>query len=293
MRLSLVIPWNGDVRLKHVMDWAEIASLSNEIEVLVVDNRSANFAAPESSTLPDEVTARRIQGRSEGGPGIARNLGLTEARGRYVAFVDSDDHVDLKLLQLCLEQTERDHLDVALTDYWVGTKAGKRFVQHRALFTNPILDAIQINPAIWRCIFRRAWLLNARSHFPDLTYAEDLIMLLQLAEEPSAAAWVRPGYYTYSDADDGGRLSRRVIPAQEVRRVMLHLDALRTEASSHELRKSIENWRLRIWLRNLRRTSMTQLPAYLFTVGIPREGVTFPTLLRMRRASRRGATQET
>jgi hypothetical protein len=193
---------------------------------------------------------------------------------------------------LCLERTERDQLDVALTDYWVDTRTGKRFVQHRASITNPILDAIQINPAIWRFIFRRVWLVNTRCNFPDLTYAEDLIMLLQLAAEPSAAAWVRPSYYTYSDADDGRRLSRRVVPAQEVRRVLLHLSALWTEASSHDLRKSIEDWRLRIWVRNLRRTSMMQVPTFLSTVGIPREGVNLPTLLRMRRASRRGANQE-
>jgi hypothetical protein len=68
MRLSLIIPWNGDARLKHVIDWAEISALAAEVEVLVVDNRSASSPAPDSSELPAEVIARRVQGRSGGGP---------------------------------------------------------------------------------------------------------------------------------------------------------------------------------------------------------------------------------
>ena len=57
-------------------------------EVIVVDDGSSDGTAEYLKSLGDRIqllTQRNL------GPGAARNRGLERARGRYVAFLDSDD----------------------------------------------------------------------------------------------------------------------------------------------------------------------------------------------------------
>jgi glycosyltransferase involved in cell wall biosynthesis len=59
-------------------------------EVIVVDDGSSDGTAQHVEAL-DEPSVRVVQTGRNRGPGTARNLGVELARGRFVAFLDSDD----------------------------------------------------------------------------------------------------------------------------------------------------------------------------------------------------------
>jgi len=57
-------------------------------EVIVVDDGSTDGTRDVARSFGDRV---RVVSRPNGGPGAARNTGLTEARGDWIAFLDGDD----------------------------------------------------------------------------------------------------------------------------------------------------------------------------------------------------------
>ena len=59
-----------------------------DFEVIVVDDGSTDATA---SIAAEAYPAARIFRQENLGPGPARNRGMAEARGRYIAFLDSDD----------------------------------------------------------------------------------------------------------------------------------------------------------------------------------------------------------
>ncbi len=59
-------------------------------EIIVVNDGSPDTEALEQVLTPFLTSIRYIQ-QENGGPGAARNRGIREACGRYVAFLDSDD----------------------------------------------------------------------------------------------------------------------------------------------------------------------------------------------------------
>jgi len=61
------------------------------IEVLVVDDGSTDRSAAVAAAIDPRVRVLRNPSR---GPGAARRLAVSEARGEYIAFVDADDTVD-------------------------------------------------------------------------------------------------------------------------------------------------------------------------------------------------------
>jgi glycosyltransferase involved in cell wall biosynthesis len=88
MLFSVVIPTHNRVRLlPRTIESIWLQRLT-DYEIIVVDDGSTDSTSEYLQTLGDKL---RVVSRSNRGPGAARNLGAGEARGDYVAFLDSDD----------------------------------------------------------------------------------------------------------------------------------------------------------------------------------------------------------
>ncbi len=85
---SVIIPtYNRAKLLREALD-SVLAQTCADFEIIVVDDGSTDETAERVAVLAEKVRYYRQENQ---GPGAARNLGLKNARGRYVAFLDSDD----------------------------------------------------------------------------------------------------------------------------------------------------------------------------------------------------------
>lgn len=93
--ISVVIPVYN--RPELITDCLEslVPSLEHLVEVVVVDDGSTDGQTPEAveaviarHQIQDKV---RLIRQKNAGPGAARNTGVAEARGTWIAFLDSDD----------------------------------------------------------------------------------------------------------------------------------------------------------------------------------------------------------
>jgi glycosyltransferase involved in cell wall biosynthesis len=85
---SVVIPtYNRLFLLKETLT-SVFAQTFSDFEIIVVDDGSTDGTGNFVESLNAGVKVIRT---ANGGPGSARNRGVLEARGKYVAFLDSDD----------------------------------------------------------------------------------------------------------------------------------------------------------------------------------------------------------
>lgn len=73
-----------------------------DFECIVVDD-----ASPEPISVPNDSRIRLIRRVKNGGPAAARNTGLEQACGKFVAFLDDDDVFTPNRLALALRGLER------------------------------------------------------------------------------------------------------------------------------------------------------------------------------------------
>ncbi|MFG2168304.1 glycosyltransferase family 2 protein [Micromonospora chersina] len=106
----------------------------DRLEVVAVDDGSTDRSGAEldrfAARYPD--TVRVLHQANSGGPAAPSNLGLDHARGRYVFFIGSDDHLGPEALERLVAAADRWESDVVL-GRMVGTN--KRYV-HQAIYAS-------------------------------------------------------------------------------------------------------------------------------------------------------------
>lgn len=129
--VSTIVPtFNRSQMLRRALRSA-LAQSHARHEILVVDDGSTDDTR---AMLAREFSGRvRYLHQANGGVASARNLGLAEARGDLICFLDSDDewHADKLALQVAYLDTHPD-VAVVLTDIvWVDPKGNVTRIQHR------------------------------------------------------------------------------------------------------------------------------------------------------------------
>ena len=114
--ISFIIPYYN-VPAELLRDSLEsIINLSlsdDEYEIILIDDGS--------EISPKEIICKykniRYLYQNNQGPGAARNLGIDNAKGLYIQFVDADDRLNSKEYDKCLQQLKIKRPDILIFNY--------------------------------------------------------------------------------------------------------------------------------------------------------------------------------
>lgn len=203
-RMPLLAQAVESVRAQTRADW----------ELLVVDDGSTDDTRSYVSGIGDE-RIRFVPGARVGVVAAVRNRGADGVRGRYLAFLDSDDIWRPHKLERQLAAVEEVAADWSFTGYEVVGPSGKHLttvegpeaLRDQVLFLCRLLSTQVSAAASTLLVSRRAF--REEGGFcpaPELLYREDLDLVLRLASRWSAAP-VRDVLATIRDHP--GRSTRR------------------------------------------------------------------------------------
>lgn len=92
--ISVIIPvYNIKEYLERCVD-SVLAQTWGRLEILLVDDGSTDGTEKLVDELRKKDSRIRVFHKPNGGSSSARNLGISEAKGKYLGFVDSDDFIE-------------------------------------------------------------------------------------------------------------------------------------------------------------------------------------------------------
>lgn len=113
--ISIIIPtYNSSQYIKEAIDSALSQSYKN-IEIIIVDDGSTDNTEDVIKSYNGIEKIIYIKKRN-GGPASARNLGITQAKGNYIAFLDADDIWDKCKLEKQMDIARKKNLDLVHTN---------------------------------------------------------------------------------------------------------------------------------------------------------------------------------
>ena len=115
IKVSVIVPvYNVENYLVKCLD-SLVHQTLKDIEIIVVNDgspdNSQNIIDTYVKKYPKKIKAFS---KKNGGQGSARNYGLKYAKGEYIAFVDSDDYVDLDMFFKMYNKAKEDNSDIVI-----------------------------------------------------------------------------------------------------------------------------------------------------------------------------------
>lgn len=173
-KLSIIIPcYGGEKYLDRCMNTIVNQTLK-DIEIILIDDGSPDKVPQMCDEWAKKDSRIIVIHKENGGLGFARNSGLNIARGGYVAFVDSDDYVDVSMYNSLMLEAEKSGADAVFCKFYKeqvdGTWTDRKEVADRTEWKGMeihdfILDIIATAPyikeerkysmSVWHSIYRR------------------------------------------------------------------------------------------------------------------------------------------
>ena len=116
-KVSIIVPiYNVERFLDRCMD-SLLNQTLKDIEIIMVDDGSPDNCPQMCDEYAKKDSRVKVVHKANAGLGYARNSGLDVASGEYVAFVDSDDYVDLDAYQTMYNEAVRVNADYVCCGY--------------------------------------------------------------------------------------------------------------------------------------------------------------------------------
>lgn len=190
MNLSFIIPaHNSQDTLQRAVESILISGRQSELdfEVIIVENASEDQTQQLAQQLAQDNQNVRVIVSDQKGVSNARNLGIKEATGKYILFVDADDY----LLETGIGEIENflrsyPETDLGVFSYEVGNS--EYLVSSQStIYDKNVLEFKEYmlkNPTkfmtVWAKLLKRSLIIdNALIFNPDLRLAEDGDFMLQ------------------------------------------------------------------------------------------------------------------
>lgn len=253
--LSIVLPLHNDPASRALAELSsQLTELTRDsqlnVELIVVDDASSDAtAAFAREALQGLENAKLVELKDNGGPGVARNVGLGLAKGEFVAFVDADDVLDPEVLLEGVSLARRTVADVVTLGYReIGGNGAPLIVMPQDYAS--LGSLLSRRAAVWRFIYRSEFLAGSGIRFPELYYAEDVVFALRVAEANPTVESLPKCAYTYIIHSSG--LSGTTPAPERAEIALQELLQLVSSSSSPEVASLARAWAARIAFRSRR-----------------------------------------
>lgn len=245
--VSVIVPvYNGQSTLPMCLE-SILSQTFDDFELLVVNDGSSDESAEIASRYAAKDTRIRVIEQANLGPGAARNTGICNSKGRYLAFIDNDDFIDESMLEKLHSSIEEAGAQIAVCQSSIDFAAADGGFEQRGELTIPgnsgcisgfaafSLLANQIAPAMNSAclkLFDRLLLVNNGLRFPENhSFVEDMHLCSAAFLMADRVSIVRENLYHYVKSNSSRSTSYSVKKAADIVEDMNEIVRYANEAS--------------------------------------------------------------
>ena len=212
-KVSVIIPiYNVEGYVSKCLE-SLLSQTFPDFEVLCIDDASADHSVRVIREFQQKDPRIRLLQQEHAGVSAARNLGIANARGEYIAFVDGDDWLAVDALEKMVTAADSKNADVVVSSAEVHFEnpqpedSRRNASLVRALtVTKGLMEGTPWKalaqpgswPFLWNKLIRRELIIeNAVTFSPTLALGEDGAFLVTLFQYVAKVAFIHDTLYHY------------------------------------------------------------------------------------------------
>ena len=204
--ISIIVPIYKVESYLHQCVNSILNQTYRDLEVLLIDDGSPDCCGEICDEYGKKDQRVRVFHTENRGLSAARNLGLKEAQGEYIGFVDSDDWVEPIMYEVLLGRLEETGADICVCGLWYEYDGFKKKMElEEAIYSNDdalrlLLDE-KISNHAWNKLYRREVFLSVA--FPERMLFEDIVVMHRFLEVSNTIVTTKVCGYHYRQRLDG------------------------------------------------------------------------------------------
>lgn len=264
--LSIIIPaYNCADDILRMIDSIKAQDYS-DYELIIVDDHSTDDTAQVLSRL--SRSDRRIVAINQpanGGASVARNTGISRAKGKYLMFLDADDTIKKGALTKFVSTIKTDRTRLAASGFTIiNLKDRKKLSEVDVCNTSPpdrqadeswkiyILRLLGIDGRlyqVWNKIYLTSIIKKHHLTFqPGVNFGEDLMFNLDYLSLIDSISFIPASLYNYYQSLDSGTFSKSSLIYQNRLDNFTALEKFLADIPSGEPRDSLLRWVKYSWI---------------------------------------------
>ena len=199
IKVSVIVPvYNVEKYIEKCLD-SLVNQTLKEIEIIVV-----NDGSPDNSQKIIDKFVKKYPNKvksfikENGGLGSARNYGLKHIKGEYVAFIDSDDFADLKMLEEMYNLAKKNNSDIVLCSNNLLDENYRILKVESAIINEKINNnLLKYKLAAWNKLYKKELLINNKFEFRSNVWYEDVDFTTKVMINAKKVSFIDKPLYNY------------------------------------------------------------------------------------------------
>ena len=173
-KVSIIVPvYNVEKYLVRCLD-SLVNQTLDDIEIIVVNDGSTDNSGELLKIYEDKYPDKiKVFKKENGGLSDARNYGIPHATGEYIAFLDSDDYVELDTYEKMYKMAVEENSDMVECDF-IWEYPGKSKIDTGIIYNGKKEMIVNARVVAWNKLIKRSIIKQAKVEYPKGLRYEDV-----------------------------------------------------------------------------------------------------------------------
>lgn len=200
-KVSIIVPvYNVEKYLIKCLE-SLVNQTLDDIEIIVVNDGSTDnskeILKDYQKRFPEKI---KYLEKENGGLSDARNFGVPYATGEYIAFLDSDDYVELELYEKMYRKAKEENRDMVECDF-IWEYPQKNVIDTGIIYNNKKDMLVYARVVAWNKLIKRSLLEEHKIEFPKGLRYEDVEFFYKMLPYLNKVSFIKEPLIHYIQRD--------------------------------------------------------------------------------------------
>ena len=209
--ITVIVPiYNTEKYLDRCVE-SIVNQTYRKLEIILIDDGSTDNSPQMCDQWAEKDERIRVIHQSNVGAGMSRNVGIEAAKGEYICFVDSDDYIDVTMIEAVTLEAQEKNADLVLFGHFVSDINGTTITKDMPCFSEEMYIGRSVRQkflpcfiypnsvhSLWSALFSREKIEKAQWKIPSErdVYSEDTYAMIDICGQVDTISVMRrPLYY--------------------------------------------------------------------------------------------------